>query len=622
MAPGPTTAKTHLTLLGAFLGVGSLLISKAARADPAPGPAHYDVKFEAGHLELEPETGRLLLSQGFAVRVARYRLVGDSVSLENSSGGVLVDGKGRLAFCACPSPPLTLGFTAATVAPPGDLLMRNAVLRVGPVPVFWTPYLWLRSPERFGILPPELAYRAEEGLLVSTGFHAPLATAEGDAQNSFDLRAGPYLRGGGVGKLRLATQNTSTYLEADYQQRWAYSADVRGVQEIQSDALAWDADWRGGARARQSAVRLLDAATRFDHARAQVSTVGPLGGVGFGPVLVEARGEAVSTLLAGAATTFWMQKDVAPFARFQTLGELTEFQGARESSLAFAHSGTSLEADGHVEGLGVHAEVAHDLSYFGESGAGLLVNQPGVALRLLVPSVRSWENTADPIVHFVEPNLLVAASHSIRAGSVGAGAFQQFEQPVGLDGSTFVAATGLRNALGRWGARRSAELSLASGWVSARGKPTLAHLGRAQIDMGAVTGSSSLALSSQSTTMLGSVAVGGAGQPRLFVRLASNYGNSPELAGNLEVWNKAEQSALGWLQSRGDSLGGELNLPFSRAMAVSVGSDWDAREARMLAMTSTAAYRHPCGCLALTGGAGARSGRHGLDAWVNVDLFP
>src|SRR5665647_3019307 len=74
-------------------------------------------------------------------RLARStELVLAALHLSRSSLGVVIEGDGRLAFCPCLGTPLTVAFSRATVAPPGDLFLKNARLEIFGLPVLWLPY--------------------------------------------------------------------------------------------------------------------------------------------------------------------------------------------------------------------------------------------------------------------------------------------------------------------------------------------------------------------------------------------------------------------------------------------------------------------------------------------------
>ncbi len=614
--------KQHTLQVGFLASCLSARCAFGQEAKPDPDtPGQHQVHFQAGRLELDPSSGRLLLTHGFSLQAERYRLVGDSVSLTNSPQGVLVEGNGRVAFCACESPIITFGFSSATVAPPSDLLMTDTVVRVGPVPVLWLPYFWLRSPARVGLLPPHFEYRAEEGLLATSGVHIPLGSGDAGAKKSLDLRAGGYLRGGTTGQINLRTLNTTTGFEADYQREWVYASDARGVVELPSDTLAWDADWRGGRRARQSSVALAPAAQRYDHARAELSVLGRAGGVAFGPAMTAERGGPPSQVLAGPETHFAIGGNLIPGVLAETSGGVAHFQAASGATQANAYSLSEISIDAHLGMLGAHVVASEAVGYQAEGEAVALSSQPSAALRISAPFVADLNAAPDPVRHFVEPNLVVAGStFSSRGHLISA------SQPI-QQGPAFVSAVGLRNLFGVWGERRAVEFSWASGWVGQSSEPTLAHfahlahLGKLLLDAGWLSGSSAFAVSRDAGVSITELAFGKLGQPRLALTESSAYGTR-NLGQGLETWATTEQTSFGWLTGQGDSLGAELSLPVSRALAFSIGGDGDARRAELIAVRSAAAYRHPCGCFALSAWAGERTGRRGIDAWLTVDLIP
>jgi len=182
------------------------------------------------------------------------------LKLKRTPIGVVVDGDGRLAFCPCLGTPLTIAFSGATVAPPGDLILRSPRLLVFGLPVFWLPVFWLRSSSRVGLLPPDVAWRGADGMYLGGGLHLPWT--KGDPSNGVDVRAGGYFKGGFAASVDLTTPSSFTRVQFD---RLAGSTlggdqgvivDARGAIARRSAAtssiteeLAWDADLLRRARA-------------------------------------------------------------------------------------------------------------------------------------------------------------------------------------------------------------------------------------------------------------------------------------------------------------------------------------------------------------------------------------
>ncbi|MGC4091432.1 MAG: hypothetical protein QM756_26840, partial [Polyangiaceae bacterium] len=149
-------------MLGLGLGVA---LSRASHADvPPTTPTKtetHQVEFRANHVELDtdatfarpegrrgdslralsPEWGQAGIAARGARRARRRSRRTRTVSVRAPAAGV------RLARSR-------LGTTS-------DVLLASATLRVFGIPVLWLPYLWLRSPNRAGLMPPFVTYRAE-----------------------------------------------------------------------------------------------------------------------------------------------------------------------------------------------------------------------------------------------------------------------------------------------------------------------------------------------------------------------------------------------------------------------------------------------------------------------------
>ena len=235
-------------------------------------------------MELDPELMKLELSRKVTIVVDRYRLTAERLTLSRTQRGVEIDGEGRVAFCPCENAPVSFGFQQAIVAPPTDLFVQGATVRVGDVPVLWTPILWLRSPDRFGLLPPKLAWRGEEGLVAGAGVHVPLAGKRGPTLSALDLGAAGYLRGGIDLETRLTTPGTSTRVRWDHLHDSLLAVDAHGAGASRDGAAAAvRVDAIRGARGLAGTLELEPVSRRWDHARATLSgggehVVGAIGG--------------------------------------------------------------------------------------------------------------------------------------------------------------------------------------------------------------------------------------------------------------------------------------------------------------------------------------------------------
>jgi len=190
-----------------------LATARRAEAQSAPDPTSLPVGFSADELGLDTRTQALDASGHVRVDEPPFHLTSDSLQLRRVPIGVELDGEGKLAFCPCLGAPLAVRFRGATVAPPHDVILRDPVLEVFGVPVAWAPAFWLRSPGRFGLLPPDLAWRGADGFFAGGGVHVPWTS--GDVARGLDLRAGGYVDGGAAVDGVLRTTSTETHLRWD-----------------------------------------------------------------------------------------------------------------------------------------------------------------------------------------------------------------------------------------------------------------------------------------------------------------------------------------------------------------------------------------------------------------------
>src|SRR5262245_13732646 len=170
--------------------------------------------FSAGDVQADPHLRELTQRDHVAVTYGRYRIVSDDLHLALTPGGILVDGEGRVAFCPCPDPPVAIAFSGGRVAPPGDLLVRFPRLEVLGLPVMALPWIWIRAPDRIGLLPPMVAWRGDDGLLAGAGAHLPWRGSDG-ALRTLDVRAGGYFEGGAEVSTALDTPTSTTRASID-----------------------------------------------------------------------------------------------------------------------------------------------------------------------------------------------------------------------------------------------------------------------------------------------------------------------------------------------------------------------------------------------------------------------
>src|SRR3954452_8989097 len=158
--------------MAALSGVAS---AQAATPDDGRPPLSFSADEVSGDMRL----GELSLRGNVVLTYERFRLTSPELLLRRTGRGVEVDGPGDVVFCPCPDPPVSVGFGHAIVGPPADLLLYQPRLRVGGITVFALPWFWLRAPTRAGILPPLVAWRGGDGLLLGDGVHIPWKHGQG-----------------------------------------------------------------------------------------------------------------------------------------------------------------------------------------------------------------------------------------------------------------------------------------------------------------------------------------------------------------------------------------------------------------------------------------------------------
>ncbi|MDP9035197.1 MAG: hypothetical protein M3O50_10340, partial [Myxococcota bacterium] len=188
---------------------GTPLVAKAQEpADSVP------LVFGADEVHLDARSKAIDASGHVHVDELPFHLTSDALRLRRVAIGAELEGEGKLSFCRCLGTPLAVRFRSATVAPPHDVIMHSPVLEVFGLPVAWAPVLWLRSPGRTGLLPPELAWRGADGLFAGAGLHLPWQ--EGDVDRGFDLRAGGYSAGGAAVEVTMRTGASVTRVAWDH----------------------------------------------------------------------------------------------------------------------------------------------------------------------------------------------------------------------------------------------------------------------------------------------------------------------------------------------------------------------------------------------------------------------
>ena len=587
-----------------------------ATHEPEPAPTiERRVDFRARRVDLGAERDELRLSGDVVVSVDRYRLTSDELRLERTPRGVVVDGSGRVAFCPCPDPPVSLGFQSALVAPPNDLLLEQPTVRVGSVPIAWLPYLWLRSPRRFGVLPPKVAWRGEDGLLAGSGVHVPFGEGQ---MSALDVAAAGYVEGGVDVETRLTTARTTSRVRWDHLRESLLDVEMLGSSvPVDDGVIAWSVEAIRGPRALPGTILLEDAARRYDRAavaagraggqatygialRADAERGGPMDDAGLaGPAASLALGSALGSVGgADARLAVRTASDEGEATTFVVPGA-DAYLDARPGPLTARLSGRA------------RAEVDVEEQDAARAGAA------GVVLTVGMPLARDYGTLDDPVEHEVEP---------FAEGGLGLGSI--VGTPVGpwlFPDEPFVhAAAGVRTGLGAYGRRSGMSLEGRGGWVGtpSRVEPAVstrvtasARLLAARGELGwlpeserAFVAIARARLGRQDDVHIGTSIEGRSEATPVEVRLLEEGG-----------WETTQSP---WFDRRGWTAGGEIGVPWTRWLATAARADYDIVAEVLLALRGAIGYRHPCGCLALVAWAGRRIGRESFDAWLTIDLVP
>ena len=592
----------------------------ASESESTPDGAKW-LRFRAGRVELDLELSKLELSRDVVVQVDRYRLTSDELTLRRGPRGVEVEGGGCVAFCPCASAPVTIGFDAATVAPPTDLFIEDPTIRVGGVPVLWLPVLWLRAPDRLGMLPPTVAWRGDDGLLVGSGVHVPLSdAADLDELDTLDLSAGGYFRGGGVVDARLYTQRSTTHVTWDHLRQSLLRVDAHGSSTRNDGAatVAWRVDAIRGPRGREGTSDLEEAARRYDRAEAAVGQAHDGWVFGLGLRADAPRGEGLEqTGAAGPRGHVGYGAAVGSVgAMDSSLHVVTMSDRDRGAATIVVHRRT-LVLDAHPGPLALEAAAHNEVeasSTVSDDGAGSWMQG---RLQASLPLVRAFAAGSDPVRHWIEP--------FIRADLGNAASSGQLADPSWPDSGERVAAlAGLQTALGRYGARGAGSMAATGGIVGTFDDVQAAVGARARARTGWLgLGGDAVWLPERRETAVAMARLRVGPQDGLSLQsyLEGRHLLEPESA----RWLTSDSFVAprtGWLDRPGWTSGAALAVPWTRWLASSAAADYDVQNDELLGVRGATAYRHPCGCLSAAAWVGHRIGRPGLDAFVTVDLLP
>jgi len=587
-----------------------------------------ELGFSADEVEGDARMRELVLRGNVVVTYERFRLTSPKLSLRRTTRGIEVTGPGEVVFCPCPDPPVSVGFQGGLVGPPADLVLRQPQLRVGGVTIFGLPWFWLRAPSRPGVLPPNVAWRGGDGLLLGDGVHIPWK--DGNDFDELDLNASGYIKGGVELTARLRTPRSTSRVRWDHLRSDLLAVDAHGAYpQGETGAVAWDVDAVRGARARAASLSLDEAARAYDRAAAEtmvrasnavllgggVRAVGARGG--FGPSERPTWGPRAGVGMGGA---------IASIGAWDALSTLTVLDDAvlGTTNLARSEGGLDLAARASifVATLGFRESVT-----VADAAATSALDAAAVArLELGAPFARAYAGDDAPLVHVVEPRL----RGSVMAARTSGAYWGATGRPVALaSGQVVTASAGLRTAWGRLLGHAGASLEGDLGGVGTVDDGKIddpAPVARARaawssryVGLGGEL--AARAFGPRGQVLVGKTRLGEQDGWHLAVKAAGRNGIEPLLARALAA-PSAEEPSGGWLADEGWTVGAEIAGKFARSVGARVSAEEDLTSRTLLEVKGSLGYAHPCRCLSVDGFAGKRLGRDGIDVWIAIDLAP
>lgn len=645
----------------------SLLGGSTARADePVIEPKDLTstmLRTSAERVSFDARQRVVELDGDVRVDASPFHLRSEHLTLTRTNLGIDVEGRGSVAFCPCLGTPLRIDFERAIVAPPGDLILRSPTLRIYGVPAMHLPYFWLRSTEKAGILPPDIAYRGQDGVFLGGGVHLPWKTRAPDGSSGrawLDLRSGAYLLGGFAADARLRTPSTTTTVRFDRRASASAPAlpfdphpdeggadegfrlDARGSLRTRSAGAAWDVDALRGRRGVVSSTDLDEASRPWDRASGEsslrsgpfvVSTaVRAVTRRGTALSHVDAVGPAVRARASGAVargitydlTTEGGALRVSDDDRRPSLGfgAGADVDRARTLSFARAEAGLSaatsfgpMAASASARGIG---DVALETNRSGADRAAAL------EARLGLPLARPYgPGGPDAWVHVVEPFARASLLHARSDGLLG---FSPGRAIASVSGTAPLASVGVATSFGRASSNDAVELEASVGGAGDDAIRTVTALGRGRLAartvwFGATVDAATLLRQDElrsGAAILGRVRLGKTDGVRVLGNVATREGVDPVLARALS--NAPLEPSSGFLAFSGTTAGAGLVVPWSRVLTTSAGADVDASDATLVAARGGIELRDRCGCVTLRALGARRIGRGGFDAWLAIDI--
>ena len=608
--------------LAGLLAAAALWPARAKAEDEKP-----ELSFSADQVEGDARLRELVLRGNVVVTYERFRLTSPALSLRRSGRGVEVTGPGEVVFCPCPNPPVTIGFDGGVVAPPADLMLTRPSLRVAGWTIFALPWFWMRAPTRPGVLPPNVAYRGADGLLIGDGVHLPWK--DGDDFDELDITASGYVKGGFELVARLWTPRSTNRIRWDRLEKDHVAIQAHGsYPQADTGAVAWDIDAVRGARARSASLTLEEAARGYD--RGSVQTMVRLGD---GILLSSGvRGIGARGGIGPSERPAW--GPTATFAAGGGLGAFGAWDGlATATILSDAVLGTTTLSRGEG-GIELSARASAILARFSvretvtaaDAGRTSALDALGAArVEIAAPLAQVVPDETAPLVHVLEPRLRASVMTARTSGAY----FAATGRPLALmTGQMATASAGLRTALGRLLGHAGGSLEADVGGVGTideAGPSRATPIARGR----AAWSSRFIGLGGEGAARLdgddGHVLVGKArlGEKdgwHVALKGAGRRGFNPLAARALA--GTAEEPSGGWLAAEGWSGGAEIAARLARSVGARISAEEDFTARTLLQVRGSLGYAHPCRCISIDGFVGKRLGREGVDVWVSIDLAP
>jgi hypothetical protein len=574
------------------------------------------VSFEAGSLEADPRTGTVVLRKNVVLGYERVRIRSDELTIKTAPGEVSMDGTARLAFCPCPDPPVAIAFSGARIED-GDLFLRFPRVEIASVPVFVLPYLWLRSPDRIGLLPPIVELRGEEGLLLGGGVRLPLWP-----RGQVSLTAAGFVEGGVELGARVETERTKTRFVFDEMDGQRGLVEARGSYSSWLH-VAWDADAIRGDRARTGTVELASATRPFDTANLEVSAfaspgaANALSAVGF--LARSARGDPL--LVAGPRASAALGGRLASAGSWDATAAsvvlgLPADGGAMP--ISFIEAGAELDVrpgplDVRLAGR-VFARGADDREAAEATREELLHGRLSVGL----PIARRFESSSGdpPVVHVIEPLLELRGAVAHASGEFFAPLFGALPE------RAWLASGGVSTSIGTY-AGKAVKLDARAGALSSDiTDPTAVAFGRlvfeAPFAMGAIEAA---ATGAGDRAFVGRTRLGSPRGPHVSLDAINQVGAAPAESRAIASGTFGTMPAA-YLVSPGWSGGVEVGAPFFPQIHTRVRADADLETGDLLGILGAIGYRHACACFGADLLASHRLGRGGADVVLAFDITP